>query len=738
MFAPDNKANATLPVAGDVSKTAASSGIQAAEAAIAAKSEKAKAAVEKAQQAMQAAQMVQGAAGALRSAPTGMKLPQGINGPLQGSAPSGMGLPEGINGSLHGSDLPAMEDTNAAMQAANIFGILHVTTLTIVIDGNVYKHFESFQLQQSTAAHHSFRLVLQHDILGSIEEHSMEDARKFLGSRISVTFRYKSVLGESPEREFIGVITQVGFAQSHGNRGSIVLTGQSPTALLAAAPHTQSFGGAQPISLKSIADKVIKQGLGESRFDLNVDPTYTGNLPYSSQYNESHHNYLARMAAAYGEWYFYDGRVLHFGKPPTANPIKLIFGKDTEAVQLHMRAIHVSREHYGYNSSNHTPLSAGPTDVSGLGELGSFAADTSKKTFKAPSLIVSPARAVTDKDVEATQKSAAGAAAANAFTLTGKTTVPFLYPGCLIEMNFRKPESSDVKYFSKLIVTEVSHSLDALGNYQGHYEAIPADVEYLPAPVYSMPAAQPQMATVVSNANRKGRIKVQFDWQRGGDTTDFIRVATPDAGSSNAVGVNRGFVFIPEVDDQVMVNFVHGHPDRPFVQSALFHGGNGRGGFDTNHLKTIKTRTGNTIELDDTDGKGSITVKDASGNTLYMDGKGNITITASTNDITVNAPETMTFNAKNLIMNVQENMLMNVGNDKSERIGHNSTDIINNKLHIRSNEMLTEILDSLKTIVMEKMEEYALIREMHIAGTTDIISTGLITIKSGKGVDYSE
>ncbi|WP_394334052.1 phage baseplate assembly protein V [Chryseobacterium polytrichastri] len=35
--------------------------------------------------------------------------------------------------------------------------------------------------------------------------------------------------------------------------------------------------------------------------------------------------------------------------------------------------------------------------------------------------------------------------------------------------------------------------------------------------------------------------------------------------------------FISEVEDQVMVNFQHGHPDRPFVMGGMFHGGTGLG-----------------------------------------------------------------------------------------------------------------------------------------------------------------
>ena len=579
---------------------------------------------------------------------------------------------DSINAMLTQSYLPALDETNAAMEATDVFGIIHVTGLIIVIGGDVFKHFETFELTQSTSDHHKFRLVLQNDITGTVQDHTMEDARKFLGSRISVTFTYKSFLRESPEREFIGVITQVGFNQSQGSKGSIVLSGESPTVLLNTSIHTQSFGGAESITLYSLAKELIKQGMGSSRYDINVNPTFKGELLYSCQYNESNHNYLARLAAAYGEWYYYDGRVLHFGKPPLADPIKLIYGKDTHEVKLQMKAVPVNQIHYGYNSSSHSTLATSAITLRGLGELGNFATAESKKIFKAPSLAVSPIRAVTDNEVQITQKSTAGAAAAEAFTLTGKTSVPFLYPGCLIEMNFRKPDSSDVRYFSRMIITAVSHSLDARGNYAGKFTAIPSDTEYLPAPEFKMPQAQPQLSTVVDNKDAQGRIRVQFDWQRWPDSTDFIRVATPDAGSSKAAGNNRGFVFIPEIDDQVMVNFEHGNPDKPFVQSGMFHGQNGLGGFEGNHKKSITTRSGCHIVIDDTEGKGSIHLADPSGNTWHMDGAGNVSVNAPGN-INMTAGNNISFTAgmdilSNAGANINDNAAMNISSNAEENI----------------------------------------------------------------------
>ncbi len=555
----------------------------------------------------------------------------------------------------------------SAIKDSQLAGINRVVKLTVVVDGKVISHFKHFSLQQHIGKHHRFEMILDHDSLGNSENHNLESSNKFLGKRLTVVFKYKDV-GESPERTFVGVITEVGYLQEKGNLGNIVLSGYSPTILLDGAPHTQSFGGEQSVNMSIIANHIIKEGIDAGSYDIRVDANDYSDIVYSAQYNETHYNYLARMASAYGEQFYYDGEVLHFGKlPPQNKPLELIYGSNISDIKVELKAVHTKPQFYGYNSSSNAKLTSGETPIKHVGDLAKMAYQNNNSIYKTPALQVAPIKALTDKDVVNAQQSKSGTSAVEVFTVTGTTTIPFLYPGCVADLQMRKEDSNKTSYFTRIMIIEVSHEVDKLGRYEGKFKAIASDTGFLPQPEFTTPIAQPQIATVISNNDPQGqgRITVRFDWQLH-DTTNFIRMMSPDAGGTDQVTQNRGYIAIPEVGDQVMVGFVHNHPDRPFVMGGMFHGGTALGGGVNNHMRSIQTKSGIKVLMND-DEK-SVTILDPSGNTYFMDGEGNITVTAP-NDITFNA-------GANMNINVGQNMTTNVGANQSNTVGMNKTDSV--------------------------------------------------------------
>lgn len=275
---------------------------------------------------------------------------------------------------------------------------------------------------------------------------------------------------------------------------------------------------------------------------------------------------------------------------------------------------------------------------------------------------------------------------------------PFLlHPGCVVDVQMRKIDTNESAYFTRIMVTEVSHEVDTRGHYTGSFEGIASDTGFLPKPEFKTPKAEPQIATVISNADPEGqgRVQVRFDWQAN-DTTHFIRMMSPDAGGTDKITQNRGYVAIPEVGDQVMVNFVHSHPDRPFVMGGMFHGGVGLGGGADNRVKSIQTRSGHRIVFTEDE---SIVITDKSGNEIHLDTTGS--------NITITAPETMTLNCKNMNINVGMNMTTNVGMNKSDTIMVNHTESVGSMKYLSTGaDFMTNVVGKMSHYVKGDMEVY--------------------------------
>ncbi len=130
-----------------------------------------------------------------------------------------------------------------------------------------------------------------------------------------------------------------------------------------------------------------------------------------------------------------------------------------------------------------------------------------------------------------------------------------------------------------------------------------------------------------------GRVKVKFPWLSDSEESFWARVAAPMAGKG------RGFYFLPEVEDEVLIAFEQGDARFPYVLGSLWNGQD-KPPEDGAVLdrRVLKSATGHAVVLDDTKDKEKIEIIDKSGkNTIVIDtAKNTITIT-SDKDITLSA-----------------------------------------------------------------------------------------------------
>ena len=216
--------------------------------------------------------------------------------------------------------------------------------------------------------------------------------------------------------------------------------------------------------------------------------------------------------------------------------------------------------------------------------------------------------------------------------ITAESQVPTLRVGSVVSLYssfLERVGNLSEESLGDFIIIEITHEVSQGSYYKNRFKAIPATLKALPSPKVRMPLAETQMATVLSNADPegKGRVRVRMNWQTEGMQTSWVRVMTPDGGSSSDVKSNRGFVFIPEVGDQVLLGFRHGDPARPYVMGSLFNGTTGGGGGQGNNCKSLTTRSGSSLKLDDS--AGSVTLHDKGGVSMNFDGAGNQSLNAA-------------------------------------------------------------------------------------------------------------
>jgi uncharacterized protein involved in type VI secretion and phage assembly len=134
-----------------------------------------------------------------------------------------------------------------------------------------------------------------------------------------------------------------------------------------------------------------------------------------------------------------------------------------------------------------------------------------------------------------------------------------------------------------------------------------------------------------------GRVRITLPWMADDAESNWARVATVMAGPE------RGWYFLPEVDDEVLVAFEHGSPEFPYVLGGLWNGkdrppaSNSDGKNDT---RLIKSRSGHVIRLVDTDGAERIEIVDKSA-------KNSVVISTKDNKITISAEADIAIHATN-------------------------------------------------------------------------------------------
>lgn len=131
------------------------------------------------------------------------------------------------------------------------------------------------------------------------------------------------------------------------------------------------------------------------------------------------------------------------------------------------------------------------------------------------------------------------------------------------------------------------------------------------------------LVTRVDDPDGAARVAVKLPWLSD-DVEVWARLAAPVAGNA------RGFFWLPEVGDEVLVAFGHGSPDAAFVLGGLYNGKDVPPCPKDQHTdrRVLRGRSGAEIALVDKDGAEAIEIRDKSGKNL-------ITVDTASNTISI-------------------------------------------------------------------------------------------------------
>ena len=531
-----------------------------------------------------------------------------------------------------------------------------IVEIKLILNGNAFLPNSGYtvSVEQAIGGHSAFRVSFPAHATETYAGPLMETALGFIGKKMSIGLN-------GGKMEFTGIITNVDLQKGSGAAGTLVVSGHGPAVLL--ANSVQCFSYEEGTSLSQVVEDTLK---GHST-DILKKSIGTGTdvaLPYTVQYNESDLSFLQRLCSRYGVWLYHNGLDFCVGKTGSAT-LNGVYGVDVLSFNLSTSLKEQTFDIKGHDWVNDTLLEASST---------SHVANSSHPYLapvKGESDAVFSKKGNYDYTVGQHEYSAQGgldtATKVNALgrasgmvTASGTSELVSMRVGdtlTLKGLNFSDPTKQDP--YGSYDIIKVIHRFDHSGHYTNSFEGVPEGTEHLPySNSFAATRSADQRGIVLDNADPDGlgRIKVQFSWQKPmGTSTPWIKVPTPYSGSG------KGFYFIPEKEEEVLVSFEGGNPEKPFVSSAGYNVNAKSDFYDPdNNIKAIKTRSGHLIELNDTDGEESITITDKNSNKIFLNTKdssisisapGNLSLSADTIDI--NAKNAITMTSKEATITVK-------------------------------------------------------------------------------------
>jgi|GEM_PF-334687 len=521
---------------------------------------------------------------------------------------------------------------------------LNNVQVDVIVDGQKCDYTE-MQLHQTMSGHHTFQVEVNYRPgKPTVWTETPETIYDQLGKNLGIRMKHRQS-GET--NDFRGIITDIEVVGKDGDQGQVVLKGGSPTLLLDRDPSMAVF---IDNTLAGIISETI-DGYGLT-FELENKPKFETTIPYAARYKETGYSFLSRLAASCGDWFYYNGKKLVVGNPQNDETRRVAYDVEIKSINISAGLNNLNTEIYDYNAVENDYFEDAPDrPIKGMNSYMEVAKGKSESIYKTTCKLPMNRAIIDENDIMHQMKACHSRSATKLSNVRAEAKTCAIRLGELVSVRLPKSHQKDVgPDLGRYRIIEVTHQVDEAGIYSNIFKGVAGGTEMLPDDHIQTPTAFPEPAVVTDNADplNMGRVKVRYFWQDEEESTNWMRLQGQSAGSSDVVKKNRGLVFIPEIEDQVMVAFEQGNPDRPYVTGSLFHRDNGGGAATDNNIKSITTRSGHTIEFDDTEGEEKIHIRDNGGSVITFDTK--------EKSLLINSVENIDMSAKNINLSAEENI----------------------------------------------------------------------------------
>lgn len=644
----------------------------------------------------------------------------------------------------------------------------------IDLDGAKYR-LDNFTLYQSLLTHNSLSFSMHKGPDEEINEAMFSVCGQIIGKDITVTLQTDNIENVSlntendsiADIEFKGFIIAASGSRS-GSEYTINVEARSWDALLEDNPSCKSF---EEKTLNDIVNDVVDDYSGH--LDTEVDSRFTDTIPYCVQYNETNFQFLQRLARRYGEWLYNDGTQLVFGNLKKQDSVRLSYpSKDIPSYNVDLKMQHVAFSHV---ASSYNAYDANQKE--GIGEMQKEYNSLSEQVFQAsqecytkPTLQNLHSGGFANNDgretiLNVSTKTQARGEKAGMLTYSGNTYCSKLKLGATLVIidnyitNSASNTKSDVDQ-DEILITELIHYFSSDETYSNHFTGIPSECDYPPysnSDIY--PVATSCRAKVKDNEdpNNLGRIRVQFDWQAQLEDdmmTPWLRMAQPYAGGG------KGFSFIPEIGEEVMIDFEGGNAERPYVKGTLYNGVDDVDGAwvasnnSHNQVKAIRTRNGHTIEIHDEGNDGYIRIYDnekenyiltfsTDQKLIKLESTGNIELYAK-NDIIMHAGHDINASADNDIFiaashdmqrTADNDIREHAGNDRSTNIDRNDSLSVSENQFVKIGDNKDEQVEHKLQVTAENIREEAKDQLLEYSTTHHMKASDSAALNAGSKID---